>query len=596
MLRVIFSDPHNDDNWQPMSNNESVIIEKARQWLGNEYDEETRSKVQSLIDNDDKELTDAFYRDLEFGTGGLRGIMGVGSNRMNRYTVAMATQGLAIYLIKMFPEDKPIKVAIAYDNRNNSREFAQITADVLSANGIKVFLYKSLRPTPVLSFTIRHLRCQSGIVITASHNPKEYNGYKVYWNDGGQLVNPHDVNVIAEVQKIKSVAEVKMQRNEALIELIGKGIDDVYLNSVRSLSLHQEAVKTSTNMKIVYTPIHGSGVKLVPDALKNNGFCNIIHVKEQDEVNGDFPTVKSPNPEEPAALEMAIAKAKETNAELVLATDPDADRLGVAVKDDKGKFILLNGNQTAALLTYYILNAWNERKILSGREYIIKTIVTTELLKDIADSFKVQSFDVLTGFKYIAEVIKKNEGNKKFICGGEESYGFLVGDFVRDKDAVISCCMIAEAAAWAAMQNKTLYQLLLDIYNKYGLYKESLLSLTMKGKEGGEQIKQMMIGYRSDPPKSIAGSNVVMIKDYLEQKEKDLIKGSSKEIKQPVSDVLQFFLEDGSKISVRPSGTEPKIKFYFGVKAELKDIRSFEEVGGNLDKRINEIITSMQLK
>ncbi|NTW34234.1 MAG: phospho-sugar mutase [Bacteroidetes bacterium] len=575
---------------------EDVILQKVKSWLSGNFDEETKKQVQYLIENDTKELTDAFYRDLEFGTGGLRGIMGVGTNRMNKYTVAMATQGLANYLLKIYPNEKPIKVAIAFDSRNNSKYFAQITADVLSANGIKVYLFNELRPTPVLSFTVRHLKCQSGIVITASHNPKEYNGYKVYGNDGGQLVSPHDKNVITEVQKIKGIDDVKINPVKDNIVFIGEEIDKVYLSKVKELSLNPAIIKANSNLKIVYTPIHGSGVRLVPLALKEFGFTNIISVDEQNIIDGNFPSVKSPNPEEPATLELALQKAKETNADILFGTDPDCDRVGVAIKNNSGEFILLNGNQTATLLIYYLLNAWKENKMLTGKEYIVKTIVTSELLKDIAISFDVESFDVLTGFKYIAEIIKKNEGKKQFIGGGEESYGYLVGDFVRDKDAVISCCMIAEAAAYAAGKGKTMYQLLIDIYTRYGFYKESLLSLTRKGKEGAEEIKKMMIDYRNNPIPPVNGVDVVLIKDYLNQKEKDLESGIEKPIDLPKSDVLQFFLRDGSKITIRPSGTEPKIKFYFGLKCDLKNSSEFDIVYNSMDKKIKEIIDSMNLK
>ncbi|MFH0865994.1 MAG: phospho-sugar mutase, partial [Bacteroidota bacterium] len=429
---------------------DSNILSRAKSWLNENFDSETRKQVQQLIDNDPKELAEAFYCDLEFGTGGLRGIMGVGTNRMNKYTVAVATQGLSNYVLKMFAGQKDLKAAVAYDSRNNSKIFAQITADVMSANGIKVYLFDDLRPTPVLSFSIRHLKCKTGVVITASHNPKEYNGYKVYWDDGGQLVNPHDKNVIAEVQKIKSIADVKMISVKENIISIGEDIDKIYIDKVKGLSLNQKSIKDFSSLKIVYTPIHGSGVSLVPRALKEFGFKNIFTVEEQCVPDGNFPTVKSPNPEEPATLELALKKAKEVDADLLLGTDPDADRVGVAIKNDKGEFILLNGNQTASLLIFYLLNAWQENKLYKGNEYIVKTIVTSELLKDIADSYGVESMDVLTGFKYIAEVLKEREGKKCFIGGGEESYGYLVGDFVRDKDAVISCCLIAEAAAWAA--------------------------------------------------------------------------------------------------------------------------------------------------
>jgi phosphoglucomutase len=578
-----------------MSDTDSTILDKARSWVLGTFDDETKKQVQYLIDNNPTELTDAFYRDLEFGTGGLRGIMGVGTNRMNKYTVAMATQGLANYLLKMFPHEPQIKTAIAFDSRNNSKEFAQISTDVLSANGIKVFLFKELHPTPVLSFTIRHLKCKSGIVITASHNPKEYNGYKVYWDDGGQLVNPHDKNVIAEVQKIKGIEDVKMNSVKENIEIIGEEIDKIYIASVKALSLNPEIIKAHSDLKIVYTPIHGSGVYLVPRALKEFGFTNIIPIDEQYKVDGNFPTVKSPNPEEPATLEMALNKAKETDADLLMGTDPDADRVGIAVKNYKGNFILLNGNQTASLLIYYLMNAWKQRLLLSGREYIVKTIVTTELLKDIANSFGVESIDVLTGFKYIAEILKLNEGKRRFIGGGEESYGYLVGDFVRDKDAVISCCMIAETAAWAASKGKTMFQLLTEIYVTYGFYKETLLSLTRKGKEGAEEIKQMMVDYRSNPPESINGQAIAMIKDYQKQIEYNITGKTEKPINLPKSDVLQFFLTDGSKITVRPSGTEPKIKFYFGVKTELANAADYDKVNLLLDEKVKGIISSMQL-
>jgi phosphoglucomutase len=579
-----------------MSEIDSAILTKAKSWLIGNFDEETKKRIQYLIDNDPKELTDAFYRDLEFGTGGLRGIMGVGTNRMNKYTVAMATQGLANYLMLMFPKLKQIKIAIAFDSRNKSKEFAQISADVLSANGIKVFLFKELHPTPLLSFAIRYLQCQSGIVITASHNPKEYNGYKVYWDDGGQLVNPHDKNVIAEVQKIKGIDDVKMTPIKENIEIIGEEIDIAYLQKVKGLSLNPEIIQAHKDLKIVYTPIHGSGVYLVPKALKQFGFSNIIPIDEQNIIDGNFPTVKSPNPEEPATLELALKKARETDADILLGTDPDADRVGVAVKNNSGEFILLNGNQTASLMIYYLMNAWKEKQKLTGKEYIVKTIVTSELLKDIANSFDVESVDVLTGFKFIAEIIKQNEGKKIFIGGGEESYGYLVGDFVRDKDAVISCCMIAETAAWAASKGKTMYQLLIDIYSQFGLYKESLLSLTRKGKEGADEIKQMMVDYRKSPPNKINGQNVSFIKDYQLQKEFDILRKTERPINLPKSDVLQFFLIDGSKITVRPSGTEPKIKYYFGIKAGLPDASKFNEVNKLLDEKLNNIIVSMDLK
>ena len=569
------------------------ILERAKVWLNGNYDKETKKSVQDMVDNDPPGLTDAFYKDLEFGTGGLRGVMGAGTNRMNKYTVGMATQGLANYLKKMFPDKEQIKMAIAYDSRNSNTFFANTTAEVMSANGIKVYLFDALRPTPELSFAIRFLNCQAGVVITASHNPPEYNGYKAYWEDGGQLINPHDKNVIDEVNKIKAIDEVKFEKNEDLIEIIGEEIDREYVKRIKSLSLSPEIIKKHKNLGIVYTPIHGTGVKLVPESLKAYGFENIYNVPEQDIDDGNFPTVKSPNPEEPAALNMAIEKAKEVNASIVMATDPDADRVGIAVRDNNNEFVLLNGNQTATLLVNYLLKKWKENGKITGNEYIVKTIVTSEILKDIAIKNGVESIDTLTGFKYIAEVLRLLEGKKTFIGGGEESYGYLAGDFVRDKDAVISCCLIAETAAWAADQGKSLYELLPDIYVEFGFYKERLLSVVRKGQQGAEEIRKMMEGYRSDPPKTINNSEVVMIKDYLEQKEKDIISREEKIIELPKSNVLQFFLRDGSKISVRPSGTEPKIKFYFSVKENLSEKSKYKEIDNILEKRLDNIIIDL---
>ena len=579
-----------------MSKTEQYIIEKAEKWLKGNYDQETKEQVQSLLNSDSTELTDAFYKDLEFGTGGLRGIMGVGTNRMNKYTVGMATQGLANYMKKMFSRKTEICIAIAYDSRRNNTFFANITADVMSANGIRVFLFDALRPVPELSFTIRHLKCQAGVVITASHNPPEYNGYKAYWEDGGQLISPHDKNVIEEVNKIKSLDDVNFVRDESLITIIGAEIDKEYLKAITSLSLSPDIIEKHQYMKIVYTPIHGAGVKLVPDALRNFGFKNIINVPEQDVPDGNFPTVKSPNPEEPAALTMAIKKAEEVKADLVMATDPDADRVGIAVKNDKNEFVLLNGNESATLLIYYLLNAWNSSGKITGKEYIVKTIVTSEILKEMAVAFGVDCFDTLTGFKYIAEKIGELEGVKQFIGGGEESYGYLVGDFVRDKDAVISCCMIAETAAWAMEQGKTLYELLPEIYLEFGFHKEKLISVVKKGKQGAYEIQQMMENFRNNPPKTINGSELVLIKDYLQQKENNLVDQKVRHIDLPKSNVLQFFLKDGSKISVRPSGTEPKIKFYFGVREKLDRIEDFNLISNQLDKKIVQIIADMNLK
>ncbi len=546
------------------------ILERAQRWLTDQYDEETRKKVQELIDNDPNELTESFYRNLEFGTGGLRGIMGVGTNRMNVYTVAMATQGFANYIKKMNPGEKELRVAIAYDCRNNSPAFANITADVMSANGIKVFIFDCLRPTPELSFAVREMHCHAGVMVTASHNPKEYNGYKAYWNDGGQLVSPHDKNVIAEVEKISDPSMVNFKRNPELITVLDEKFDDIYLDKVFGLSLSLDLIKKHKDLKIVYTPIHGTGRRLVPEILRRKGFENVYCVEEQMVVDGDFPTVKSPNPEEPAAMALAVKKAQEVNADLVLATDPDADRVGVAVKNDKGEFILLNGNQAASVFLYYLLTRWNELGKLTGKEFVVKTIVTTELLFEIANKYKVDRYDVLTGFKFIADKILSLEGKKQFIGGGEESYGYLAGDFVRDKDAVIATSLLAEATAWAAEKGKTFYELLCDIYREFGLYKEKLVSLTKKGISGTEEIKAMMAKFRNTPPTEIEGEKVVEIRDYKVSEARNLVTGETKVIDLPKSDVLQFFTESGSKISIRPSGTEPKIKFYFSMKGKLE--------------------------
>lgn len=564
------------------------IIERAKNWLSDKYDAETRKQVQELIDNNPDELLESFYKNLEFGTGGLRGIMGVGTNRMNTYTVAMATQGFANYIKMMFPNVEQPKVAIAHDCRNNSKEFAKTTADVMSANGIKVYLFNALRPTPELSFAIRELKCQAGVVVTASHNPKEYNGYKAYWEDGGQLVSPHDKNVIAEVEKITDISMVRFTPNESLIEYLDERFDEIYIDKILGLSLSPELIKKHEDLKFVYTPIHGTGGQIIPRLFKKAGFNNIDCVEEQMIVDGNFPTVVSPNPEEKAALTMAIEKAKIANADVVLATDPDADRVGIAVRDNNGEFVLLNGNQTAALLTYYILSRWSELGKFTGKEYIVKTIVTTELLIDIANKYNVKSFDVLTGFKFIADTILNNP-DMTFVCGGEESYGFLISDFVRDKDANSACFMIAEIAAWAAEQGKGLYQILKEIYKEFGFYKEGLISLTKKGISGTEEIKNMMLKFRTEPPTEILGSKVIEIKDYKLGISKNIISGEECGIDLPKSDVLQFFTEDGTKISVRPSGTEPKIKFYFGIKAELNNIDDFDAVNTKLNNKLSEL-------
>jgi len=570
------------------------IRKKAESWLGEEFNDETRREVREMLDKDEKKLIDAFYQDLEFGTGGLRGIMGAGTNRMNIYTLGMATQGLANYIIKQCG-NKDLRVAIAYDCRNNSRYFADTTADIFSANGFEVYLFESLRPTPELSFAIRHYKCHSGVVITASHNPPEYNGYKAYWNDGGQVVAPHDTAIIDEVRKIKSVSDIKFERKSEKIILIGKETDELFLHEVLKMSINPEVIRKFSDIGIVYTPIHGTGLMLIPPALRMYGFRNIISVPEQDISDGNFPTVKSPNPEEPDALKMAIAKAVERGAELVMATDPDADRLGIAVRNKKGEFILLNGNQTGVILIWYILSQFSERKKYKGNEYIIKTIVTTDLLERIAEGFNVEYFNVLTGFKFFAELIRENEDKKKYIGGGEESYGFLPGEYTRDKDAVASCALVAEAAAWAKANRKSLYELLLDIYVKYGFYKEKLINIVRKGKEGAEEIKTMMNGYRTNPPEKINNSRVIKIDDYEKQISHDILNGTHTAIDLIKSDVLQFFLEDGSKISVRPSGTEPKIKFYFSVNTKFESVAKFDETEKFLDQRIADIIKDMKL-
>ncbi len=568
------------------------IIEKAEKWLTDRYDEETRAAVRNMIDNDPDELIESFYKDLEFGTGGLRGVMGAGTNRMNRYTVGMATQGLANYIKKVYPEEKELRVAISYDCRINSEYFARVTADVFSANGFRVFLFDELRPTPELSFAVRYLKCHTGVMITASHNPKEYNGYKAYWNDGAQMIPPHDKNVIAEVSKIR-IEEVKFEGNPKNIRMIGSEVDEAYLAEVEKISVSPGSVRQQSSLKIVYTPLHGAGVRLVPEILTRMGFENIFKVYKQDEVNGNFPTVVSPNPEEPAAMEMAIQKGMKIDADLVMATDPDGDRVGVATKGLNDRCTLLNGNQTASLIFYYLLNMWQKKGKLAGNEYIVKTVVTSEIINDMAAHYKVKCYDVLTGFKWIADVIRKNEGKKTFIAGGEESYGYMIGDFVRDKDAVSSCAIIAELTAWAANNDKTLFDLLVDIYLQFGFYKERLVSVVKKGKAGAEDINKMMENFRSNPPKTINRSKVVKIKDYLTGKELNVKTGKTKNINLPKSNVLQFFTGDGTKVSMRPSGTEPKIKFYFSVKDKLKSKEDFDAVNEKLEKKIDAVIKSL---
>lgn len=576
-----------------MATNELLteVRNKAQLWLSENYDEATRTQVQAWLDSaDSTDLIEAFYKDLEFGTGGLRGIMGVGSNRMNRYTVGAATQGLANYLKKTFTDIPQISVAIGHDCRNNSPLFARITAEIFSANGIKVYLFESLRPTPEVSFAIRELGCQSGVMITASHNPKEYNGYKAYWSDGAQIIAPHDVNVIAEVNKIKGADEIRFEANPALIEVLGEEMDSKFVSRIADLTLAKDAIARHKDLKIVYTPIHGTGVELVPRTLRAIGFENIINVPEQDVVSGDFPTVHSPNPEESAALEMAIRRAEETGADLVLATDPDADRLGAAVRNDEGKMVLVNGNDMCAMLTYYAIMQRKEAGTLSDKDYVVKTIVTTELIKAIADKNGVRMYDCFTGFKWIADVIRQNEGKANYIGGGEESYGYLREDFIRDKNSVSACAMFCEMAAWALDRGMTVYQLLQKIYVEYGLYKEQGISIVRQGKSGAEEIKAMMAGFRTTPLKTLAGSPVVEFKDFASLTGTNVQTGQTYTLDMPTtSDVLQFFTEDGTKVSIRPSGTEPKIKFYIAVRGEATSKEQLLEAEEVCKQRIAQI-------
>ena len=538
--------------------------EVAQSWLDGNYDQETKAEVRRLMDTDPAGLEDAFYRNLEFGTGGLRGVMGVGTNRMNKYVVAMATQGLANYILKNVPGGN-YSVCVSFDSRNNSAAFAKITAEVLSANGIHVYIYDCLHPVPLLSYAVRKKHATAGVMVTASHNPKEYNGYKVYWSDGAQIISPVDKEIVAEVNAITDPSMVKYTADgkEGGIETMSDEMNNAYMDDVLTLMLSPESRERHKDLKIVYTPLHGSGVHIVPAILKRLGFENIYHVPEQDVSDGNFPTVKSPNPEEHSALEMAVAVADREGADLVLATDPDADRLGIAVRDNEGKMVLFNGNQTASMLTYYILRRWSELGKLDSTKYVVKTIVTTELIRAIAEKYGVKVYNVLTGFKFIADIVRRNEGKGEFICGGEESYGFNIGEFVRDKDAPISCAMVAECAAWAADQGKTLYQLLQDIYAEFGYYKEGLVSLVRKGKSGVEEIAAIMSGFRSNPPAALAGVPVTKVVDYNKPEETGL----------PKSNVLQFFTSEGDVVSVRPSGTEPKIKFYFGARGASADAK-----------------------
>ncbi len=572
------------------------VRERAQEWLSDTYDEETRKEVKRMLDAEDStELIDSFYKNLEFGTGGLRGIMGAGTNRVNKYTIGAANQGLANYLKKNFADLPEIKVAIGHDCRNNSRTFAESSAKVFAANGIRAYLFEDLRPTPELSFAIRELGCQSGIILTASHNPKEYNGYKAYWDDGSQIVAPHDVNIVNEVSKVK-VEDIKFEGPDDLIEIMGEEMDEKFLEKVKTVSISPDVVERHKDLKIVFTPIHGTAVKLVPAALRKFGFTNIFNIPEQDVVSGDFPTVVSPNPEEKAAMEMAIKKGYEVDADLIMATDPDSDRLGVAVKNDKGEFVILNGNQTALVFIYYIITKMKEAGKMKGNEFIVKTIVSTELIAEIARKNNIAYYDVYTGFKFIAEVIRDLEGKQKYIGGGEESFGFMPADFVRDKDAVSSCALMAEITAWAMDQNKSLYELLQDIYLEYGYSKEQLKSVVRPGKKGADEIRKMMEDFRNAPPKELGGSPVEWLKDYSTLKAKNLLTGEEKKIDQKVtSNVLQFFTKDGTKISVRPSGTEPKIKFYFEVKGELKWRAEFDEAEKTAEAKIETILNELGL-
>ena len=567
------------------------IQAKVDRWLNSSIDEDSKAAIRALSP---EELADSFYQDLEFGTGGLRGVMGIGSNRMNKYTVGTATQGLANYLLKNF-EGEEIKVAIAHDSRNNSRFFAEITAAVFSANGIFVYLFEELRPTPELSFAIRELGCKSGVVLTASHNPREYNGYKAYWDDGAQVVPPHDKNIIAEVNAIEGIEAVKFDKNESLIKEISREIDEPYIQAILDLTLAKEAVSRQSDLKIVFSPIHGTGITLVPEVLKRKGFTNVNVVEAQATPDGDFPTVVYPNPEEKEAMTLALQQAEALDADLVMATDPDADRVGLAAKNNEGEFELLNGNQAASLLIYFLLKKWQENGKLDGNQMIVKTIVTSDLLDRIAESFEVDCPNTLTGFKFIAAVIKELEGKKEFIGGGEESYGYMISDFVRDKDAIASCAMLAEMTAWAKDQGLSVFDLLAEIYQQYGFYLEKLVSMTKKGMQGAAEIKQMMVDLRETPPAAIAGSPVVKTIDYLSSIEKNVVTGEEKPVNLLKSNVLQFFLEDGSKISARPSGTEPKIKFYVSVNKPLDDKANYNAVKAELEARIEAIKTDFNI-
>ncbi|SFS75778.1 phospho-sugar mutase [Sphingobacterium wenxiniae] len=575
-----------------MSNIDKETQGRINQWLTKDYDSETVAEAQRLIDeNQETELIDSFYKELEFGTGGLRGIMGIGSNRMNKYTIGKATQGFANYLKKQFP-GQSIKVAVSYDSRNNSQSFGHLVADVFSANGIHVYLFEQLRPTPMLSFAVRHFGCQGGVMLTASHNPKEYNGYKAYGSDGGQLAAPHDKNVITEVYAIQSVSEIKFDRDEANISIVKEDFDQIYIDANKNLSIHPEAVTAQRDLKIVFSPIHGTGI-IVPKVLEAWGFTNINLVEEQSKPDGNFPTVVYPNPEEQEAMSMAVKRGQELDADVVMATDPDADRVGVAVKNHKGEFQLLNGNQIGSLLTYYVLSAKKGKGELTNSNFVVKTIVTTNLISDIATSFSVDSYEVLTGFKYIGEIMTNLEGKATYLVGGEESYGFLVGDLVRDKDAVNSCAFIAEMTAYFKSQGKSLFDVLQDLYTNYGFYHEKLISLTKKGKAGADEIKQMMADLRANPPQSLGGIAVKEIRDYQNSQAHVVATQESSAIDLPKSDVLQFITVDGDVISARPSGTEPKIKFYCSVKENLNSKADYESTLAVLETKVQRIMADI---
>lgn len=566
------------------------IREKADLWLNGNFDADTKAAISKMINENPDELAESFYKNLEFGTGGLRGIMGVGTNRMNKYTVGMATQGYANYLKQCFSD---VSVAIAHDSRNNSRAFAEITANVFAANGIKVFLFESLRPTPELSFAIRHLGCKGGVVCTASHNPKEYNGYKAYWDDGAQLVPPHDKNVITEVEKIRSVDEVKWNGGEENITIIGKNIDDAYLDMVKALSIYPEAIQAQHNLKIVYTPIHGTGIKMVPPALEKYGFTNVHIVEEQSVPDGNFPTVAYPNPEEKETMSIGLKKAEALDADILLGTDPDADRVGIGVKNHKGEWVLMNGNQTAMLAFNYMIEARKAKGIAKPNDMVIKTIVTTEMIDRIAEQNNIACYNVLTGFKWISSLIREKEGHEHYVIGGEESFGLMIGDQIRDKDAVSAVTILCEMAAYEKNKGRSLYEKLIDLYVQYGFYKESLISITKKGMNGAAEIARMMEEDRANPPKEIGGVKVVKMHDYELQKTTDLINGTTMPLSLPKSNVLQYILEDGTKISARPSGTEPKIKYYFSVNAPLANAAAYDEVEKILDERLRKMEKAM---